>query len=260
MKKISVVMLLSCAVILYACAAFAATIGSTIPDSKQDGLSVSVGAEGNFIFEKDLESSGSMISGKIEDTNQDYAIAVIQPFKFMTAYGKVGASNLQAKIDWNVNRSQTVKFDYGMISGGGVNLLYDLGNNLGLGLDNQALWSHNEADSVSGNNNPRLTSKGSYDTLEFQSTVYAKYDLELGQENILTPYVGGSYLFNKSYIDDTIQVTDDTYIFTYGDAENEDNFGPVVGLNYKMGKNLLLGVEGRFVTETSVAGRATYKF
>ncbi|MFH1442039.1 MAG: autotransporter outer membrane beta-barrel domain-containing protein [Candidatus Omnitrophota bacterium] len=261
MKKI----LVSILVLFYMFASsglvFAASIGSTIPNAEQEGIGLSIGVEDNFIFERKIEKNGNITGGKVENSNETYAMAILQPVNFMTIYGKVGAANLEEEFNWDINRDQKIKFDYGVVAGGGVNLIYNFGNNFGIGWDNQATWSHNEADSISGDNSPRLTSKGSVNNLNGRSTIYAKYDFNLQESGILTPYLGCSYLFARSDIDKDIQVTDDTNIvYTYGDAENKDNFGVVAGLNYKVGKNLSLGLEGRFIAETAITGNVSYKF
>lgn len=260
MRRILTVIVGLCSIFAPAALVFASSIGNTIPDSQQEAMSFSVGIEDNFISERKIDDDGSMTGGKVENSNETYATATFQPFNFMTVYGKVGVANLEEKFDWDVNRSQKIKFDYGVLLGGGLNLLYSLNDNLGIGWDNQMEWSHNDADSVSGDNSPNLTDKGSVDNVKFQSTIYGKYDFKMGEDKVLTPYVGGYYLFNKSYIDEEIKVTDNTYIYTYGDAKNKDHFGPLVGVNYKLGKNFLLGVEGRFVSETSVIAGMSYKF
>lgn len=261
MKKVlTVTSLIYCSILAFSSLVLAASIGSSIPDSKHDAVSLSIGVEDNFVFERSIKESGSMTGGNAQNTNQAYAIATLQPADFLTLYGKLGVANLEEKFDWDINRSQTIKFDYGLLAGGGVNLLYNLDNGLGIGWDNQMSWWHTEANSVTGSNGPSFISKGSVNNLEAQSTIYTKYDLSLNEDSVFTPYVGASYSLFRSCIDKEIEIKDDLYVYTYGDAENKDNLGVVAGLNYKLGRNLLFGLEGHFLAETALTGRLTYKF
>jgi outer membrane protein W len=240
--------------------AMAGQVGTSIPIAEKQGIGLSVGAEGNFVLDRDLEKTGALTSGKIEESNQVSANVNFQPTKFFNGYLKLGTGNLEEKFNWDVSRSQTIKFDYGLLSAGGANLMYDFGNNFGAGWDNQITWWHAEVDSVSGDHSPTVTSKGSVNNYDYQSTLYVKYTINTGDDNLLTPYVGACYSYFKSKIDKEIKIQDDTYIYTYGDIENDDKIGVVVGLNGNLGKSILLNLEGRFISETAVTINASYKF
>jgi len=247
-------------VFVFSTGALAGQIGTSIPIVEKQGIGLSVGGEGNFVLDRKLEKSGSMTGGKIEESNQISANVNFQPVKFFNGYLKLGTANLEEKINWDVGRSQKIKFDYGLLSAGGANLMYDFGNNFGVGWDNQLTWWHAKADSVSGDNSPSITSKGSVNNYDYQSTIYGKYTIDVGNSNLITPYLGACYSWFKSAIDKEIKIQDSTYIYTYGDTKNDDKAGIVTGVNYSCGKHLLLNLEGRFISETAVTVNASYRF
>lgn len=174
----------------------------------------------------------------------------------LDVYARIGAS------DYKVNdkhftsgaESATDKFntDTGLAYGIGMKGTYNINENLLLGCDLQYSRSKHEArDNYSAVSGTELSTK---------------YKSFIVQEWHVAPYVGykaGNFLpyLGVRYSDARLEITEPGNTdFGEFKTEADDNFGVFVGTDYKIGENLSLNVEGRFVDETAMSVGVTYKF
>jgi hypothetical protein len=235
----------------------AASIGPVEPLGP---MKVAVDAEYNGIFDRDIEESGPMTGGQIEDTNQGYVQLGLGLTDWANVYARLGAANLEQKINWNNGRTQTLKYDYGFLWGVGGNALYRFGNNFGIGGDIQFDMWFTDADSISGTNSPTFTDKGSLKNWEFQTAAYLTYDYEIGVDSKITPYAGGYYSEFGADIDKAISFQDNDTAYSVGDSEGDDKFGLLAGINVAFSENISAKIEGRFIAETAATAGVSYKF
>lgn len=223
-------------------------------------MKVAVSVEDNIIFDRDLSSSGDVTGGEVSDSNQTYAKLALGLGDNFNVYGKVGIANLEYKINWDVSRSQTLKFDYGLLWGVGSSCLHEFENNFGVGVDVQFNMWYTDGDSISGSNNPVFIDKGSLKNGELQSSLYLTYSYEADAGYTIVPYVGGYYAEFKADVDDSIKFRDDVYEYTAGDLEEDDNIGILIGTSLLVSENLSFNVEGRFISETALTVAAGWEF
>jgi len=239
--------------------ALAGVLGDTFPDAEEKDM-LSIGVESNFVNSRDMEAEGDVTSTEVTDSHQVSAILGYQPADNLNTYLKFGTANLKQKFNWNVDRSQILKFEYGPFVSGGANLIHEFDNGFGVGVNSQISWWHTELDSVAGDNNPSATAEGSVNNYELLTTFYGKYRKDIGYNAWIVPYAGISLAYFRSDEDDAIEITDDTYVYSYGDTKNDEIVTLVAGLGVELADNWRFFLEGRFFDETAVSCGVKYAF
>ena len=235
--------------------------GSIGPVEPLGAMKVRLDGEYNGIFDRDIDSSGAMTGGEIQESHQGYAKLAVGINDWANVYAKLGVANLEQKLNWNVPSSYTIEYEYGPLWGIGGNALHNFGNNFGIGTDVQFNMWFTDADSISGTNSPTFINKGSLKNWDFQTALYVTYTYEVGAEYKIIPYAGGYYSNFQADIDDTIRYQDSGGTqYTVGDSEAEDNLGILVGMNVQFSENMAFNLEGRFIAETAATVGASYKF
>jgi len=237
-----------------------ASAGGLGPVEPLGSMKSAISVEYNGILDKTLKKSGDMSKGRVENSNQVYAQYALGVGDMANIYGKLGTADLETKYTWTTGgRSQTVKYDYGLLWGIGGNFLYDLGNKFGIGGDAQMDMWFNESNSVTGDNSPVFTNKGRSNSYDIQASAYLTYTMEMGTSMKLVPYAGGYYSFFRTKNTD-VKYADNTYSYQLGDTDGKDKFGILAGANMNCGQSVTLNLEGRFIAETALTAGLSYKF
>jgi len=258
MRMLSIYLLVAIVFMGAAGICHAAAIG---PMEPLGPMKVSMGPEYNGMYGRDLDNSGAINSGEVRASNQVYMDIVLGLTDWANVYTKLGAANLQDKLNWSNGRNQTIKYDYGFLWGLGGNCLFDIGNDFGVGADAQINTWACDADSISGQGSPVFTEKGSARAYEFQAAAYFTYSYDVGADSKIIPYLGGYYSYFKINNNKTNKYEDDTYTYVEdGNITGKDNFGLLAGLDVKYYENVYVKLQGRFLAETAASVGISYKY
>jgi len=240
----------------------AGAVGSSMPDLSKTGFGMSATVEENYVADRDLNAAGSISSGEVMESNQIYAKIGFQPLNYVNLYGNIGTANLEAEYEFNNGVNHKIEYDYGLLVGGGINIVYELVGDFDIGWDNQINWWSTDSDLISGDNTPAFTKQGTVDNYDAQSTVYVKYDADLLNQDKMIGYAGlcFSYFRSQHDTDGAIETQDSGMAYSYGDIENDNSIGLVAGFNYLFNERLSLSLEGRFISETAGTVSGTYRF
>ncbi|MEW6171163.1 MAG: hypothetical protein AB1472_06365 [Candidatus Omnitrophota bacterium] len=173
-------------------------------------------------------------------------------------------------IDYDIDNS--------FVWGVGFKATYDLPKNWSVGMDAQYLRHKHDYDASSsimffgggvGFGEDYETYSGTLTIYEWQIAPYIAKKIKN-----FTPYLGFKYsdlrikdhsqvgfkylFFSAPFVTPQVDVGSGNY--TIKKYRTEDNFGPFVGLDYNITKNLKLNIEGRFVDETAMSCNISYKF
>lgn len=267
MKKFLALVPLFVVCVIYSSVSYAASIGNKIEPI--GNMNVAVTAEGNFIFDRDMESGGSSTSGsqitsfKIEDMNQEYAKLMLGVTDYANIFAKLGVSQIRdARFKFSSGEDVKAKFEHDFIYGGGLNVVYKFGPQevylIGLNGD----FSFYEADTknldITGSNATNIS--GKVKIREWQVGGYAGRKFDINDNISALPYLGVFYnKFNTKTggIKYTISGTQFTLTF---DSDAEDEVGVATGIDVDLFKNFTLNIEGRFIAGNAVSVGGTFNF
>jgi len=266
MKKI-VIFSLVLALCCFSSITYAASIGNKIEPIGQGKFAVT--AEGNFVFDRDMESKGSSTSGstvtslEVEKMNQEYAKLILGVTDNINIFAKLGVTelrDLQAKF--STGEDVDADFDNDFLYGGGFNAVIKLGDNeeffMGLNGDFSFFEADTEDLTISDNTVTNVSGEG--EVTEIQVGGYAGMRLDISDDIVALPYLGVFY--NHFNLDaDAINYTigGTNYVLNI-DSDGDDEFGIAVGTDVNITENFSLNVEGRFIAGTAVSFGGTFKF
>ena len=240
--------------------------GAAITDSVEPlgDMKYSVSYEDNFIFDRDLETSGTTTDAEVDATHQSYGKITVGLMEHFNVYTKLGAST---QSDYKFVRPAIFEYetDAGFLWGLGASGAYKFSEGWKVAGDIQYnAWTADVdkvryvGESASNIKNPEITNQ------EFQVSGVILKDFEISDwKTVVTPYVGVSYLYFDTESDGTITFdipSSATSISDNWSVEGDDIINVIVGINAKAEENWNLYVEGRFIAETAISGGLTYAF
>jgi hypothetical protein len=235
----------------------------------------SVGFDQEFLFDRDMKRGNKDELKELDDIDWFYrSMAKINYgiLENLDIYVKLGTANFKSQSDGKYEDSMWVG-GYDLVKwkeegnnafayGGGIKGAYNINDFLILGYGAQYLrhknsWSGKESwDAYNGSGVYQYSREyyisGDMTFQEWQIACYVAK--KLGN---FTPYIGSKY--SDLRIENKVQFYNSTTKYTYK-SKADNNVGVFVGTDYKIGDNLKLNVEGRFVDETAMSFGATYKF
>ncbi len=258
MKKILILMNI-CAVLSFSVSALAVQVGSmvSVPLDIMEEERLSINAEGSTINEIDLDTKNGITNSVDEGTQIGLKIAygVTQGVSF---YAKVGMA------DWSIKNStpMTIEYETSPYYGGGISYMYRSDTNVLVGGDIQYIMQSGiEVDSITYNNTPATNIIGlAGDFTTMQISVLLGYDLEISDDMNIVPYGGITYS-QFAYKSQTGSFTAPAAISQAAqNLDSDDLLGFIVGLSLKMGNNLDVNLEGRFIAESAFSIGFDYRF
>lgn len=240
--KVLLVSLLS-SLMLFVNQSLAAPIGNPAKVFKGEEKVFSVGYEGDFVFDRDLEDDSEI------ETNSHTARIGYTLKDMAEAYVVLGAidgkiKGNEAGTDYEVESSQG--FLWGI---GGTLPIHEFENGVRVGAAGKYRRSNPDIDKVSVGEVSVALSDSDLVYQDWVVALGAAYPLEWG-----APYIGVKYS-DVSLSDFTIAGT------TIDDDLQSDNVvGIFVGLDLNVKESVKLNVEGRFIDETALTVQADIKF
>ena len=234
MKKILLLTLVSCFVV--SGLVYAAPVGNPAkPLLVNEEMPFSVGAEFDFVFERELDVSGEDVA--IENLYMYMAKASYTLEKRADFYCLLGAANGELSVESggvDLSVDTETAFAWGL---GVTVFLYEFDNGIRLGVD--------------GNFRNTAPSLDEVDV----DLEYSEWQIALGvskQIDQFVPYGGIKYSDVKAELTVPGLGSEDT---------GSDNiFGIFLGCDFLAKENLSFGIEGRFIDETALAIRGMYRF
>jgi hypothetical protein len=232
-------------------------------------MKVAVGAEGNFMFDRDIKAGGSSTSGttitsfELSEVDQEYGKVTLGVTDYVNIYGKFGGSKIgEAKLKFSSGEDVKVESDNNFLYGGGFNAVYKMGNEgkyfIGLNGDFSFYKVDTEKLDITGTSVSNVN--GEIKNKEYQIAGYAGMRWGINENVALVPYAGVFWnKFNTKTGGVKYTASGTEYTLTY-DNDADDEVGVGVGADVELFKNFTLNVEGRFVTGNAVSFGGTYKF
>ncbi len=281
MRIVSVVAL--AVLLLAAPCAFASSVGNEVEG--MGNLKFSAGAEGNLVYNKEIEGGGTLTSPSttITDFEIDYAQVYgklsVGLTDYLNLYTKLGGVKItDSKIKFASGSEIKVKSDTSFLwaLGGTVtytvkegDCVYELfGKNdwikdFFVGVNNEFnMWGVDvDSLSITGNVSPTNVS-GHVWNWEYQLTGYVGRRFAFEQiKTVFKPYVGMLWdLFHTETDDDISYTLSGTASKLTYDLDSDDQLGIVVGADVTIFDHIILNVEGRFINETAISFGGSYKF
>jgi opacity protein-like surface antigen len=243
-----------------------------------------VGVDQEFLFDRDMELKGNWYwntpAGRTLETKEevDWMYRTMAQINYglfdnFDVYVKLGTVDFKSKNSYAEKGAGMgddvgtikVKGENAFVWGVGAKGAYNLTENWIIGCDVQYLRHTNDLkgrDSWTQYNLDGSIFEISGDDISgevtFQEWHIAPYvAMKLGD---FTPYVGAKYSDLRTSYKTKYATTAIGPDYNKPKFKADDNFGVFVGTDYKLGKNLRLNVEGRFIDETAMSFSATYKF
>ncbi|MFH1092959.1 MAG: hypothetical protein V1739_02235 [Candidatus Omnitrophota bacterium] len=258
MKKIYILMFI---ITLLSCNAYvqAAQVGSmiSVPLDIVEADRLSINAEGSIVSEINLDTKNG-ISNSVDESTQ---------IGLKISYGITEGVSFYAKLgmaDWSITNStpMTTEYENAPYYGGGISYVYRSESNILVGGDIQYIMQSGvDVDSITYSNTAaaNITGlEGDFNTM--QISVLLGYDLELSEDMRIVPYGGLTY--------SKFEYESAAGSFTAGSTINQaaqsldsdDVLGFIAGLSLKMGSNLDITLEERFVAESAFSIGFNYRF
>ena len=253
---------------------FAGGSGNAIESIKDSTGGRGIGAGFNYdyidsrLLELDTISSG-IKSLDVKNFHQVGGKFLLGVWDKTNIYAKVAGCGYDVKFtDKDDNATIEIESDLGIYTGIGLNRSMPWKNvcgvDLNLGYDIQGNVFFNDVDTVSRNASGGATdAEGTFYGLDGKNSVYlsCKHTIE-SLKTSLIPYLGVYHSWMLLGTLDEISYTSNGTDYNKGFDVDFDllGFGPMVGIDIDVAKNLLVNVEGRFVGETAITTAATLKF
>jgi len=253
-------------VVMAADPAQAASVGS--PQTQGKGK-IAVGAEWSYIFNRDLSfKKASRPSGHDTDQPLNFKIsrgrnvvakASYGLFDSLDIYIKLGAANYNLQGDVFVGDTRRVGESLSspgdsFLYGAGFKWARELKKGWIIGCDAQYLTSNQKLDFSATNLISGAVSTATYLDCRMQEWHIAPYIAKKIAN--FTPYLGARYSdfrMDQSNPNDPNRWNNLVFGATY-------NVGVFTGLDWNLGKNFKLNVEGRFIDETAISAGLAYGF
>ncbi len=260
MKKLIVLSL-----VLFFCsplAAYAASIGGA--ETQGQGR-LAFGLDTAFIFDRELEfkeATGLAANQEVKNLEMDEAYQAMLKVSYglledLDVYVKLGVADYEGEAEGYVSgvkaTDEKLSTDMDFAYGFGLKGICDLGNDWLLGYDLQYLRSKHKAKVT------QTTILGAIDSTEYKSGVIQEWHIApyvARRINNFTPYLGVRY----SDVEMKLKSPAESGWLDNIKFESDNNVGVFVGTDYKLGENLVLNLEGRFIDETAMSFACTYKF
>ena len=256
MKKLIFLSLI--ALICLPAAAYAASIGGA--DTQGQGK-FGISLDQEFVFDKDLEISGTSFTLAPNEEIKDVAIDKMYRTMVKTSYGlsddfdiylKLGIADLDAEENFYLDGECIAEGEHigrnALAYGFGFKGKHDLENNYLIGVDLQWLRHKNKYShkwNIIGGIEETSTGKATIE--EYHIAPYVAKRIE----NYI-PYIGVKYSDLKAKLKDN-----------EGDQvelEADNNFGIFIGTDYQVALNWSLNFETRFIDETAISFGGAYRF
>lgn len=239
--------------------------GASVLDSVEPlgHMKYAVSMEDNFIFDRDLDKTGSMTEAETDDTNQIYGKLMLGLTDYFNVYTKLGAvtGSHYKIVEPTISEYST---EPGLLWGFGGTGAYEFLKTWKVAGDIQFnSWSVDVDEARFAGESGSNFSNPAVNNYEFQLTGLLLKDVEIPSYKItVTPYVGVSYLYFKTETDGTItyRTASTASVSDSWSLEGDDVISIVTGANVKVKDNIKLGVEGRFIGETAITCNLTYAF
>lgn len=271
MKRIIAVVAVT--LLLAAPCAFASSVGNEVEGV--GNLKFSAGAEGNLVYDKEIEDGGALTSSSATIT--DFEIEYAQVYgklsvgltDYLNLYTKLGSVKIiEARIKFTDGSEIKVKSENSFLWAVGGTAAYTFkGDNWAkdffVGLNNEFnMWGVDvDSLSITGNVSPTNVS-GHIWNWEYQLTGYVGRRFAFEQiKTVVKPYIGILWdLFHTETDDDISYTLSGTASKLTYDLDSEDQLGLVVGTDVTILDRVVLNVEGRFITETAITFGGSVKF
>jgi len=213
-----------------------------------------VGVEFDFVTERDLDVSDEDVT--IEEFNWyggkiSYALADrVEPYVFL---GAAGVEFTEKYTGVDLTYETETDFAWGI---GATVLLYEFENGIRVGLDGRYRSVELDIDKIILNG--VSYSPGDVGISDF-SAEYKEWQVALGiskEFGQFVPYGGIKYTDVEASMKATISGT----TYKTDDANSDDVVGIFVGCDFLPTENFSIGVEGRFIDETSFSVALNYRF
>jgi len=244
----------------------------------------SVGVDQEFLFNRDMELDEnwywSMPAGRSIDVKEEVdwlyrttgkiGYGVLDNFDI---YVKLGTADFKSKNSYSETGAGigddvgtiTAEGDNAFVWGVGAKATYDFAENWIVGCDIQYLRHTNDLKGRDSWTQYRtngtifeISGDDIYGEVTFQEWHAAPYlAYKMGD---FIPYVGGKYSNLRTDYKIKYATTGVGTDWNKPKFKADDNFGVFCGMNYKVGENFVLNVEGRFIDETAMSFGATCRF
>lgn len=228
-----------------------------------DSRRMSVGAEGDWVLDRDLVVSGG-INAETESSRSYAARLGYRVWGPLEAYALLGAADLELKVTDAATLEQiTEEFDSGFLYGGGLGADFSLPQewwNLLLRLDGQFVQWKSDLDRWSGSVNGTFAGTSgdirarAYHAAATLGRAFGEGDWKF------TPYVGGrwsQFTAEENNLDIDATPGDD---LSESGWRADDHVGAIIGAAVQIGDRWQVNIEGRFADETAVSARGRFRF
>lgn len=248
-------------------AVYASSIGGA---ETQGQGKFAIGLDQEFVFDRDLKLLDFGTTDERDKTEIDSAYRTMVKASYgvldnLDIYVKLGTADFKRKsthrtrysaTDWDDDTAK-LKGENALAYGIGMKGKYDFENNWIIGCDIQYLGHKNNlkgTDTWITRDDPNRTG---VDTLEGKATFQEWHIAPYIAKKIgnFVPYLGVRYSDLRQNYKEVEEDGDSKIKF-----KADDNVGVFVGTDYKIGKNVSLNLEGRFIDETAISLGTTYKF
>ena len=271
MRIVSVVAL--AVALLAAPCAFASSVGNEVEG--MGNLKFSAGAEGNIVYDKEIEGGGTLTSPSttITDFDIDYAQVYgelsMGLTDYLNLYTKLGGVKItEARLKFASGSEIKVKTEPSFLWAVGGTVAYTFkddnwAKDFFVGLNNEFnMWGVDVDNlSITGNVSPTNVS-GHIWNWEYQLTGYVGRRFAFEEmKTVIKPYIGMLWdLFHTETDDDITYTLSGTRSTLTYDLDSDDQLGIVVGADVTIFDHIILNVEGRFINETAISFGGSYKF
>jgi len=246
---------------------YAGSIGNKI--EPVGNMKFAITAEGNFAFDRDMESGGSSTSGstvtsfEASETYQQYAKLIMGVTDSINIFAKLGNSKIRkAEIKFSTGENVTAESENNFLYGGGFNAVYKFGEDeeYFLGLNGDFSFYKVEAEKLDITGAKATNISGNFENTEYQVGAFGGMKMNINNDVSITPYLGVFWnrLNTKTDgINYTLSGTE--YILTF-DNDSNDEVGIAAGTDINVSKNFTLNVEGRFFAGNALSFGGTFRF
>ena len=256
--------------------ASAGMVGAPAGNSAADPLNLldshrlTVGAEGDWTFDRDLSVSGGINAE--ENSSKAYRTRLsYHAWGPLEVYALLGAADLELEATSTVNPEKiTENFNPGFQYGGGAGVHLQLPPDwwdLRVSIDGQFLQWESDLDHWSGSKTGKFSAtSGNVLARAYHAALTLGRSFNLGalsvseQEWQMTPYIGArwsQFTAQENDLDIDRTARDD---LSEAGWRADKHVGVVTGIDVRLGDHWEVTVEGRFVDETAVSASGRFRF
>ena len=259
MKKFAIVSALLLFIFSFCPLALALSVGPIEPAGH---LKWAVSVEDSYTIDRDIEPAGDFSNAGTEKVNQGYAKITLGLTDYFNVYAKLGAVTGSEYHFTSSGTDIDYETDTTFLWGIGVSGIYKFADTWRLIGDIQySLWNPDIDKATYGGTAGTNIATPGVENAELQLSGLLSYDFDLGNETIITPYLGAAYLYYKTKTEGTLSYTaGSTSVITSWSLKGDDSLMGIAGLGVKVYNNWTAFAEGRFGAEGGVSGGLNYNF